>query len=71
MLLPNKLFSYNDSVLSKLSIILKTLATPLPPQKLYQTINSNITIIEFIDTLDCLYTLGEIDINDDGSLYKC
>lgn len=69
MLLPNKLFSYNDSILSNLPIILRTLNTPLLPKQLYSILQ--LTPIEFIETLDCLYALGKIDISDEGRLYRC
>lgn len=71
MLLPNKLFSYNDSVLSKLPVILSNLTTPLSPKELYYAINANITPIEFMEALDCLYALGKINITKEGRLYIC
>lgn len=71
MLLPNKLFSYNDSVLSKLPVILINLTTPLSPKQLYYVINANLTPIEFIEALDCLYALGKINITEEGKLYIC
>lgn len=71
MLLPNKLFSYNEGILSKLPVILSNLATPLSPKQLYYEINAVITPIEFMEALDCLYALGKIDITNEGRLYIC
>ena len=71
MLLPNKLFSYNEGILSKLPVILNNLSTPLSPKQLYYEINAAITPIEFMEALDCLYALGKIDITKEGRLYIC
>lgn len=72
MLLPNKLFSYNQSILSKLPIFLETLNTPKKPKDLYhnliEVVNSP---MEFIDILDCLFALCKIDIDEEGKIYKC
>lgn len=72
MLLPNKLFSYNQSILSKLPIFMKNLDTPKNPKMLYQYMNNNISSpMEFMEILDCLYALCMIDIDDEGRIYKC
>lgn len=72
MLLPNKLFSYNQSILSKLPAFIKSLDTPKDPKTLYQYMNDILnTPIEFVDILDCLYALCIIDIDDEGRIYKC
>ena len=72
MLLPNKLFSYNQSILSKLPAFLTTLEKPTTPKKLYQMMKNIITSpIEFMEVLDCLYALNKIDIDNEGRLYKC
>ena len=72
MLLPNKLFSYNQSILSKLPIFLRSLDEPQSPKALYHNlINSISSPMEFMDVLDCLYTLCEIDIDKEGRIYKC
>lgn len=72
MLLPNKLFSYNQSVLSKLPIFMKSLDTAQTPKKLYQNLYSSVSSpLEFMDVLDCLYALSKINIDDEGRIYKC
>ena len=66
MQLPNKLYSYNYSVLSKFPILLKSLQKGdvqvlslfMSNQDKFESIN------DFIETLDALYALRKID-NDD------
>lgn len=72
MLLPNKLFSYNQSVLPKLPILLRCLNSPKTTKELYQDVRNKISSpLEFIDALDCLYALNRIDIDEYGRIYKC
>ena len=72
MLLPNKLFSYNESVLSKLIPILRLLDSPKSPSTLLQSLGNRISNpIELIDVLDCLYALKKIQINNEGKIEKC
>lgn len=72
MLLPNKLFSYNQSILSKIPVCLKALDKPINPKDLYQ-ITQGVTMspMEFMEVLDCLYALNKIDIDNEGRLYRC
>lgn len=72
MLLPNKLFSYNQSVLSKLPIFLRSLDEPQSPKALYHNLsNTFCSPMEFMDVLDCLYAFSKIDIDKEGRIYKC
>lgn len=73
MLLPNKLFSYNQSVLSKLPFILRELETQSSPRELFLSLGYIVSDpLEFIDALDCLYALGEIELNEDeGRIIRC
>lgn len=72
MLLPNKLFSYNQTVLSKLPIFMSSLDSSKTPKELYKNLQNSINSpMEFIDVLDCLYALSKIDIDDEGRIYKC
>lgn len=66
MLLPNKLFSYSESILAKLPIVLKILEkNPCSVHELYkQTIRKMAGISEFIEVLDCLYALGKIEYDE-------
>jgi len=63
MLLLNKLYSYNESVLSKLPLILSALKKqPMSVLELYSWVIPKLSSVsEFIDVLDCLYALGKID----------
>lgn len=72
MLLPNKLFSYNQSTLSKLPIFLRSLEEPQSPKTLYHSLTDSCSNpMEFMDVLDCLYALCKIDIDEEGRIYKC
>ena len=68
MRLPNKLFTYRESVISKFPIIVKLLKEKaVGVLELYRVCQKNNTfsgIIEFIQTLDCLYVLGCVDYNE-------
>ena len=73
MLLTNKLFSYNESVLSKLPLILRELDQPKPPHELLLSLgniaNNQLALVE---DLDCLYALREIELNEDeGRIIRC
>jgi hypothetical protein len=73
MLLPNKLFSYNESVLSKLPLILRELDQPKTPRELLLSLGNIINSpLELVDALDCLYALREIELNEEeGRIIRC
>jgi hypothetical protein len=73
MLLPNKLFSYNESVLPKLPLILQELDQPKTPHELLAGLGNIIkSPLELMDALDCLYALKEIELNEaDGRIVRC
>lgn len=72
MLLPNKLFSYNESVLPLFAPILSSLEKPKTPKELFFEVrNYNKDILLFIDALDCLYALNKITLNQEGRLILC
>lgn len=72
MLLPNKLFSYNESALSLFAPILSSLEEPKTPKELfYKVRNYNKDMLLFIDALDCLYALNKITLNNEGRLVLC
>lgn len=63
MKLPNKLFAYNESIISKFPIVLKEVEKnrSISFYALYiNVINKFDDISEFLQTLDCLYALGKI-----------
>lgn len=71
MILPNKLFAYNDSVLSKLPCVLKNLDVPKNPAELLHICPDINGPVELIDVLDCLYSLRKITLNNKGEVEKC
>ena len=73
MLLPNKLFSYNESVLSKLPLILQELNQPRTPHELLLSLRDIVdNPLELMDALDCLYALREIELNEEeGRIIRC
>lgn len=72
MLLPNKLFSYNESTLSKFPIILRELQNrPMTVKELYQRTVRNLSgVNEYIDVLDCLYALHKIEYDDNEGVLR-
>lgn len=75
MVLPGKNAVYKDSVISKFPIIL----TILSEEKFCKIVdlqnrtkNQFYSVSEFVQTMDCLYALGKIEINEtkDG-VYIC
>ena len=66
MLLPNKLISYDQSILPKLPTILKELNDgPISVHELYKRVIKKMSgVSEFIDALDCLYALGKIEFDE-------
>jgi len=66
MRLPSKIFSFEESVLSKFPIILNALQQGgLSPIELYILTKSKTEDLgEFLETLDCLYALGKINYDE-------
>ena len=64
MKLPNKFITYKDSALYKMPKFLHHLKNcDLSLKELYKKTNKDVNNIqEFIDVLDCLFMLGEIEI---------
>lgn len=63
MLLPNKLYSYNESIISKFPGILQILkSAPFSVSELYRMVQKDVTgVNEYIEVLDCLYALNKIE----------
>ena len=66
MKLPSKAISYSNSVLSKFVPILDIIVRGnISPNSLYILTKKQFTNIEeYIDTLDCLFALGIINMNE-------
>jgi hypothetical protein len=73
MLLPNKLFSYSETALSKIPYVLEVLDEPLSPYEILHSIDGVLSgPFELIDALDILYALGEIRlIENEGRIARC
>lgn len=71
MRLPNKVITYNQSILSKFPIILDILQhKPCKISELYDCVKEYMDIGDFLDTLDSLYALEKIVYDDQrGMLY--
>lgn len=67
MRLPNKLFSYGESTLANLPVVLAELEDgPLPVLELLERVRSAIgDADEFLDTMVCLHALGAIELTDE------
>ncbi len=66
MRLPNKVISYNDSIISKFPIILNILKDKdCSITELYEQVKSAWDIEGYIDALDSLFALGKIEIDED------
>lgn len=73
MQLPNKLYSYKNSNLALVPVVLKELQNgTIPVKELYKKLRPFLTdATDFISVMDCLYALRAADINDDGDVFIC
>lgn len=73
MQLPNKLYSYKNSTLSLIPVVLKEIENgPLPAKDLYRKVRPVLNDpTDFISVMDCLYALKAAEINDEGEVYIC
>ena len=72
MLLPNKLFSYEESILSRFPLVLSMLQEkPMRVSELYKRLNDYVeSVNDFIEILDCLYALGKIESDGEEGVLK-
>ena len=73
MQLPNKLYSYKNSNLALVPLVLKEIQNdPVPVKVLYKHLRPFLAdATDFISVMDCLYALRAADINDDGEVFIC
>ncbi len=73
MQLPNKLYSYEDSTLALIPIVLKEIKdNPVSVKKLYDRVKPSLKdVTDFISVMDCLYALRAVDLNDEGEVFIC
>lgn len=65
MRLPNKITPFKESALSKFPIILSKLKdSDMPVLQLFYAVKDDVdNIADYLEVLDCLYALKEIEIN--------
>lgn len=73
MLFPSKLFTYEESVISKFVPVLERIQSGSHDvRQLFIEMKDTIsTTLEFMDIIDCLYTLGKIDIKNGREIVIC
>lgn len=73
MQLPNKLYSYKNSTLALIPIVLKEIQEQ--PMTVYELFNKVKPFLneatDFLSVMDCLYALQAADINDEGEVFLC
>lgn len=72
MILPNKLFSYNQSILPKVVLVAKTLKKgDQGVRELFENLQDQFNgVDEFLDVMDCLYAIGRVELDPDGRVLK-
>jgi len=70
--LPSKIFSVEESIISKFSIVLTALEkNSLSASELYAAVkNKTENLGEFLEILDCLYALGKIQYDQESRTLK-
>lgn len=73
MQLPNKLYSYKNSTLALIPMVLNELKeSPLPVVALFNRVKTNLNDpTDFLSVMDCLYALQAVDMNTEGEVFKC
>ena len=73
MQLPNKLYSYKNSDLALIPVVLNELQKgPMLAGELYLAVKLMLTeATDFLSVMDCLYALRAVDITDGGEVYQC
>ncbi len=73
MQLPNKLYSYKNSTLALVPVILNEIKDkPLLAYDLFQKVKPFLDdATDFLSAMDCLYALQAVDIDDEGEVFLC
>lgn len=73
MQVPNKLYSYKNSTLALMPVVLQELKDePVPVTDLFSRVKPSLNdATDFISVMDCLYALRAADINDEGEVFLC
>lgn len=69
MRFPSKVTPYQDSILAKYPVVINCLAEQdMKPGDLYKKVKSKVLDIgEFLEILDCLFALGKVEFDREGS----
>ena len=73
MQFPNKLYSYKNSTLALIPMVLKEIKdNRVPVKELNDRVRTSLNdATDFISVMDCLYALRAADLNDDGEVFIC
>ena len=73
MQLPNKLYSYKNSTLAFLPMVLRELEDgSRPASELFFLLRPYLSeATDFLAVMDCLYALRAIDMTDEGEVFLC
>lgn len=73
MQLPNKLYSYKNSTLALVPIVLEKIQKqPMSVYELFDKVKPFLNeATDFLPVMDCLYALQAADINDEGEVFLC
>lgn len=73
MQLPNKLYSYKNSTLSLIPIVLNEIkGSSVQVKELYDKVKPSLKdATDFIFVMDCLYALRAVDLDDQGEVFIC
>lgn len=73
MQLPNKLYSYKNSTLALIPVVLKEIQEqPLSVYELFNRVKPFLNeATDFLSFMDCLYALRAADLNDEGEGFLC
>lgn len=73
MQLPNKLYSYKNSTLSLIPIVLNEIkGSSVQVKELYDRVKPSLKdATDFISVMDCLYALRAVDLDDQGEVFIC
>ena len=72
MRLPNKLHSYDESILAKFPVVLSLLEkTDVSVYSLFSQLKNHFEDVgEFVEVLDCLFALGSLEIMEETRLIR-
>ena len=67
MRFPSKVTTYKESTISNLPVLLSYLEkSDMTPGELYKKVKNKVTDVrEYIEILDCLYTLNKIELREE------